>query len=521
MTSISNPVELQVRQFSTLPLLAILALAVLVRELFFTGPLGSDDVVYLGRTIDVAEGLWTSADYNGALRYGYNLPAGGLWALFGPGMRSANLFSMLSSLLEIALVYVFAQRVWGTGAAWIAALIMAALPLHVSAATSIHADPAAALFISLSAVLFYFAELTKGRGLYFLCGLSIGYVFWVKELIIVYILIFGLYALLNWRWSNLWFFVGLGGLAMLFGHFAIMWAIAGNPLHGFDIYFMQISRDFVGGTKETAPFYYFRYLLLDVRHTGLLGPLAVLAALFGLFRLRHGSDPAFGFVLWWGAGLLAVFSFTPISLEPFRFITKQSNYLNLFFAPLALLTAWLLVQWSPRWRVLVLVPLVGLSLTLAGLKQQDTRAFVSNSRAVLAFAQANPSVDVYASVNNRNLSTFYSWLGEEVPSIRTLAELVPRRGSGPRVFAVLDPVTQGWSPRDVAVPAVPACWTHHASLTPAGFGFGQYVAVAAVAVIRFVPGALGEKIAAPFQSLLFPDPAQVYAVPPADPWCEG
>lgn len=521
MASVQNSVGVSTPAYGALPLLAILALAVLLRQLFFGGPIGSDDVVYLGRTIDVGEGIWGPAYYNGGLRYGYNLPSGALWALFGPSMQSANLFSLLSSLLEIALVYFFAMKLWGLRAAWIAALIMALLPLHISVATSIHADPAAALFISLSVVVFYFAEQTKSRGLYFLCGLSIGYVFWVKELIIVYILMFALYALINWRWSNLWFFVGFGGLVMLLGHFAIMWAIAGDPFHGFRVYFMQISRDFIGGTKETEPFYYFRYLLLDVRHTGLLGSLAALAAVVALARFRSRLDPGVAFVLWWAAGLLVVFSFTPISLAPFQFITKQSNYLNLFFAPLTLLAAWLLSQWSLRWCLAALLPLVALSIVLAGLKQQDTRAFVSNGRAVIAFAQANPEAEVYASVNNRNMSTFYTRLGEPLPTVRTLGELTSRHEADVRIFAVLDPVTQGWSPSDVDLEAVPACWTHHGNLTPTGFGLGQYVAIAAVSVIDFVPAAIGDKIAGPFQALLFPEPAQVYAVPADDPWCEG
>ncbi len=518
MASISNTAGASTPAFGALPLLAILALAVLLRQLFFTGPLGSDDVVYLGRTIDVGEGLWSAAHYNGGLRYGYNLPSGAFWALFGPGMQSANFFSLVSSLLEIVLVYFFAMKIWGVRAAWIAALILAFLPMHILASTAIHADPAAALFISLSIVNFYFAEHNKSRLLYFLCGLSIGYVFWVKELIIVYMLIFGLYALIYWRWSNLWFFVGFGGLVMLFGHFAIMWATAGDPFHGFRIYFMQISRDFIGSYKETEPFYYFRYLLFDVRHTGLLGPLAALAAVVALARFRSRLDPGTAFVLWWAAGLLVVFSFTPISLAPFQFITKQANYLNLFFAPLALLAAWLLSQWSLRWSLAVLLPLAALSVLLTGLKQQDTRSFVSNSRAVIEFAQANPEAEVYGSVNNRNMSTFYTRLGEPVPTIRTLGELM-NRPADTRVFAVLDPVTQGWSPRDMDVEEVPACWTPYTTLEPTGFSTGRLVTRAAATLAGVVPGPLGAKASGLFQELLSPEPAQVYVVPTEFPWC--
>ena len=47
--------------------LLIVAAAAVVRLLFWNGPLGSDDVVYLRRALNVANGEWTNANYNGAL----------------------------------------------------------------------------------------------------------------------------------------------------------------------------------------------------------------------------------------------------------------------------------------------------------------------------------------------------------------------------------------------------------------------------------------------------------------------
>lgn len=253
----------------------------------------------------------------------------------------------------------------------------------------------------------------------------------------------------------------------------------------------------------------------------MLGPLAALAAVVALVRFRSRLDPGLDFVLWWAAGLLVVFSFTPISLAPFQFITKQSNYLNLFLAPLTLLAAWLLSQWSLRWCLAVLLPLALLSVVLAGLKQQDRRAFVSNSRAVIAFAQANPEAEVYGSVNNRNMHTFYMRLGEPLPTVRTLAELTPRGEANARVFAVFDPVTQGWSPRDVALEEVPACWSPYTTLDPTGFGVGHDIALAIATLTGAMPKPIAEKAAGLLQDLVAPKPAQVYAVPADNPWCEG
>ena len=64
----------------------ILSLALLVRLITFNGAFGSDDLTYFARAAELARGEWTSSSYNGALRYGFNLPAAGFMALFGESL---------------------------------------------------------------------------------------------------------------------------------------------------------------------------------------------------------------------------------------------------------------------------------------------------------------------------------------------------------------------------------------------------------------------------------------------------
>ena len=43
------------------------------------------------------------------------------------------------------------------------------------------------------------------------------------------------------------------------------------------------------------------------------------------------------FVLVWSAGLLLAFSIIPVSFSPVHFVMKQTNYMTIFLAPLAIL----------------------------------------------------------------------------------------------------------------------------------------------------------------------------------------
>ena len=505
----------------TVGLAVVLLSAAGLRLIFFHGVMGSDDLVYFTRAAEIASGVWSSADYNGSLRYGFNLPAGLFVYLFGANIFAANLFSLLCSLGEIALVGFFAWRHWGVRAGLLAALILSVTPLHVAAATTIHADPIAAFFITASFIAFWQATESGSRLGFFATGLLVGFVFWVKELIIVYVAVFFLYALVERRWDWKWLYGILGGLVMLFGNLALMWAITGDPFHGFKIVFMEISQGFIGGHKESGAFYYFPYLFFDLRHTWLVAYLA-LAGVAGIL-LRRSSRPRAEdrFLVIWLLGMLAVFSFTPISLDPFQFITKQSNYLNLFLAPLAVAAGVFLAQCARSWTVAVLAVTIVGGVLLAALGQQDLRKFVANSKAVTQFAREHPEAVIYGSVNNRNVAWFFARL-QPGPTgrIELLRDLKPQPGAGGQtVYVVIDGETTGWGVDAMGITEPKPCWQPVKTLEPQGFGAGRTVTEAIVRVIRLIPGRLGTTVVRPFQALLAPAPAKLYTAPAADPWC--
>ncbi len=511
-------------------LMALLVMAALLRMMFFNGPFGSDDLVYLNRSVQISEGIWTSANYNGALRYGFNIPAGFLIYLFGLNIVSANLWPLFCSLAEIAAVYVLARSVWGRPTALYAALILAFMPLHVACATRIHADPVVACFLTLSFVLFYFAEQYRTRSLYFLTGIAMGLVFWVKEIAVVTLFAFVFYPFIWRKFEAGWAYVVGGGLVMLLAHFALMSFIAGDPFHAFKVVLGQISHSFIhgGDTAEDGVWFYFRYLFVDIKHIWLAGIIAAAAVLVIFYRRQ--ISPGTAYVTFWLLALLGVLSFTPVSLEPLKFVMKQSNYLTLFLAPLALLAGYQISNAPRPIALALLMATLGGGFILAGLEQQAYHVFTSNSKAAVDFARGNPGIPIVGSINNGNIAVVYSILdqdralGDRIRYMNEVPhEINPSRSADRRVapvYAVLDRETMGWGKNDVKLATAPVCWEAVAHLVPTGFGSGQSLVRTLQIVSERLPDVVRERLKAPLDKLSQASPAVVYRVNMLNFWCE-
>ena len=530
--------------------LLIVAAAAVVRLLFWNGPLGSDDVVYLRRALNVANGEWTNANYNGALRYGFNIPAGLLLRVLGTNGFTANLWPLFCSLAEISVVYAFARDLWGTRAAAISALFLALVPLHIASAMRIHADPVVALFVTLSFTLFYWGERRNSRWLYFWAGIAMGAVFWTKELAIVALVPLIAYPIL-WRRLRLrWLYVIAGGVLMLVGHLVLMYLISGDPLHLFRVVTGQVSRDFInkGGGEDAAGFY-FRYLFLDIKHTWIVPFLACAGiVLFVRARWRRTVDgggtttsaarpssdisrpfDADGtpYVLFWCVGMVVVLSFMPVSLSPLRFVMKQSNYLTLFLAPMALLAGWFTASLTTRLRVALIGIVVFGGLLLGAFEQQAYRVVTSNSKAVLALLDAYPKSMIYGTSNNSNIAAFQSTIegvpsiGQRVDTYSALAK--PRDAANDRGgdrLVVLDRETWNWGNDSMPIERIPPCWSSRGDLVPTGFGWGRDVVLALDRVAAIVPARLGAPVRRALGAIANPLPATVYVVDSSIPDCK-
>ena len=518
-------------------LAAVLGLALVLRLLTYNGLFGSDDGTYLGRAIDVASGTWTSANYNGALRYGFNIPAGLFVWLFGPSAFAANLWPLLCSLVEVGAVYAVAASVLDRRAGLFAAVLLATAPLHIAVATRIHADPVVSMFVTLSFVLLWFGWLRRDTRLLFASGLAMGGIFWAKELVaVLWVAFVPTLWMFRGRWRDTLPVIG-GLLLTLLLHGLLMTWLAGDPLHLVKTVLGQVNTSFIGELKgEDAAGYYLRYMFFDIRHNGVLAFLA-LAALWlvpRMLRSRGVARTGFSFVLVWFVSVLLVLSVFPVSLDPLRFVMKQSNYITLFIAPLAVL-AGLALACMPR---LLAMPLLLLSVLIGvflGLMQQaDYRAFGANSKSLGDWAAAQPQpVVVVGSVNNASLGPL--WAGQHgggrpvlIESFRDLdepsAQAAVRAAVPGTLFAVIDRQTMRWQAGDGVVKGALSCWEWQAKLSPSGLGMGNAVA-GAVAKLARAGAASGlpklNSVASAFEALAQPRPADLYRVAGADPLCRA
>ena len=521
----------------TWDLVWILGLALSVRLMAYNGAFGSDDSTYIGAAIDVAQGTWAPSNYNGALRYGFNIPAGLLVWLFGPSPFVVNLWPLLCSLLEVTAVYAVAVSMINRRSGIFAAALLASAPLHIAVATRIHADPVVSMFVTISFTLLWFGWRTRSLALLFVCGLAMGGIFWTKELVAVTWLAFlPMLWLFRGRWrETLPVFAGV--FLMLVLHGVIMTLLNGHPLHLVNTVLGAVKSNFIDQQLgEDAAGYYLRYLFFDLRHTGLLGFLGVVSVLVFSRRIAVPGALRTGavFVLVWLLGLLLVLSVFPVSIAPLRFVMKQSNYISLFMGPLALLAGLGLATMPCRLAYAVASISVGFGVLLGFLQQADYRVFTANSKALAEWAIANPRDLFIGSTNNSRMKGLWFKQQDSASPHGTVmsftdvhdkpAEFSATRDRSADLYAVLDRQTMNWVSGSTPVTEVLPCWHLVQRLKPTDLALGNQMArvlnQAALNLTAWkIPAA--NAAAAALGALAQPKPADIYRVNGLDPFCRA
>ncbi len=168
-------------------LLMILALALLVRVFTFCGYVGQpDEITNVGIVQEVLNGTWPK--YEDSIvemvfptRIGYVAVTSGLVGLFGVSDFSFTLYSLISSLLTLVIVFLLGRRWLGEKGGYWAALLAAFFPMDIIFSTKIASDPPLTLLCSLSVLLFFSADDGVPRGrralLSLLAGCVIGFAY--------------------------------------------------------------------------------------------------------------------------------------------------------------------------------------------------------------------------------------------------------------------------------------------------------------------------------------------------------
>lgn len=501
---------------STLAVGALVALAVAVRLLFYTGFFGSDELTYVESALRIASGDFTPSGYIGAIRYGLQLPMAAFAALFGSSEYALNLWPFLCSVTEIALVATLGRHLVGRRAALTAGLILAVLPVHVHFAGRLMADAPLALCLTASFLLFWRGQRLDSAASFLLAGLAAGLSFWVKEVTTLYLAVFLAYPVLfrQWNWKWLWM---LGGFAlMVSANLLLFFMLTGDPLYVLRIAgsaaaeYAASSGRFAGVANDSATTYYLEYFFLKIYHSWLLGPLALIG-LACLWRQRtRDTGAGGGFLALWAIGLLALFSLLPVSLHPLKLISKQVNYMLMFAAPLALLAAVFVSRQRGAVQGLALVLIVLPSLMLGALERNTVAVFTANSKGAVELARGlKPEDQVYGPVGAEKAAYFYSMVRPDRAPVRImpLDDLLAGRilpPAGQSLVAIVD----------TPAPA-PACWHAIGPLQPVTETrlSGLFRAMAQAA--GMLPGSLGNKAAAKLTELVVPPPARIYRIPDA------
>lgn len=502
-----------------------------LRILFHTGFFGSDEVTYIEASSKLASGDWSASSYIGSTRYGMNLPVALCIYLFGLSEASTNLWPFVCSVGEVVVVYAIARWLWTTRVAVLSAGLLAILPLHVHFAGRMMADPPLAFFLTLSVALILRAANSRSALLYLLAGLAWGGIFWVKESVaILYLPVFLFLTVFRCRLTGPWPWVIVGIVTSVIANCLLMFFVAGDPLHLFNVIGKGIGK-YSEIVVETSPWYYLYYLFADIRHTFLLGLLALAGVIrFAIFWLRaRQTDPNTLFAVLWMLLLVGLFSFAVVSFSPVKFVMKQTNYMLIFFGPLSLVVGWYLASLPRR----IFLPLGTLilagSVALAALQQQSITVFTANSKAAYSFLRDRPSAFLIASTNNERAVYFYSMLDgrlelrDRVMSLTELAgsgqagslATLKSRTAGKEVFGLLDLQNVSWGIKRSGIQRlkdVPSCWRSIGVLEPASLGQGRWVSMALVATVNLLPESVSERLAPALRSVSVPAPAHLFQI---------
>lgn len=503
-----------------LPLSAVMLLALGCRIVFFTGTFGSDEVVYTKIATAILHGDWTVSDYIGATRYGANIPMAIFMWLFGQNEVAANLWSLICSLAEIWLIMHLGLAIWGQRAAIFAGLILASLPLHVHFAGRLMADAPLAFFITLSIYLFFWAEHRQKIWLYIAAGLSVGMVSWMKEVVLAFSLIFAIFPIIWHRFDAKWLLVVGFAILPVLANLLLFKIISGNAFHILDV--MSQAHDRVsGGIKSRGIGFYPYYLFLDLRHTALLGYLAV-AALFLTWRSNRtakspAGEQAASFVWIWALGLIFVFTFFVFSFSPLKLVSKQTNYMLIFIPPLCLLAGYFLAHYKHWVAHFALAVTVLGGIFLSGLEQQAIRNFTANSKATVALAIENPNSRYFVATNALTVASYLKSFQDGAQKAH-LEPLQAAQCGGTQAqggdFVIIDHETLDWGENSSDLSELKkrlkGCWQEEGILTPIGFGIGKSFIHFAVALVSAVPLPISDRIAAYVSSYANPKKAVIY-----------
>ena len=279
-------------------LLMLLTAAVVLRTIFFVGIIGWDDVEYRDASARLISDDPVPRSLFG-LRWGLTLPLAAVQAAGAGGERATALVPLGYSLAGILLAFALGRRLAGERAGLLAALVLTILPLDVLAASDVHADLPASIFLALAVYLALCGEASRAaaHGWFALVGVSLAVATLTKESSLALAVV-----LVAWGvWRRWPFSVAVSALAGFVAVVAVdaAWLrwLTGDWLYRLSPAVTRLHRDHM--------------LMLEPSHTWMLDYVSMLLnPLSGRFAEFAGV-----FYLVLGAAVIVVRTRTPVTRE--------------------------------------------------------------------------------------------------------------------------------------------------------------------------------------------------------------
>jgi 4-amino-4-deoxy-L-arabinose transferase-like glycosyltransferase len=333
---------------------AVLLVALAYRLLGLTGDMLFDPTIYAQNAYNLLQGTFT---LNTGSWYAHRLPVFvpivPLYALFGVGTATSRAWPLLLSLVQVALVIWLGRRLFDRATAVLAGALVALMPLDAVYGSVLQPDTVMAALLTAAAGCWIAGverDARHPRAYPFLSGLCFALAVMTRENAAV-LLVFYLSSLL-WRrpGARTLLDAALGAGLVIVPLLAVYAVTTGDPFFRF-----RVVAETYGAPamQEGGRLGFYPSLLLHLRHsvTG-LGPALLALGIVGGF-LRPSRSRVW--LLLWALPILLHLQFGSMSVTHVLPILKRERFLAPLTAPLALLTASVLLEWT-SWTARRLLP---------------------------------------------------------------------------------------------------------------------------------------------------------------------
>jgi 4-amino-4-deoxy-L-arabinose transferase-like glycosyltransferase len=382
----------QARPHPAWPLL-LLAAIMLALGIGWIGYAASDDASYLQGALRWLANPPYAGDDHWTTRFPVILSLAGALALFGTGFAALAITAVAWYLALVAMVGLFAARLGGQRAGWIAAILVATLPVVAAEASTVGCDLAEALFM-LGGVWLIAGNSRKDIGWKrpVTAGLCFGTAILCRETAVLALIGFVPLFLLGRPVSRRSLvLMGIAAAGLLLGEMAFQWAMTGDPLRRYALAFNHDSHIDRAANLEgnflVHPALDPLLVLLVNNDFALLFWLALVALSAGISgKLHIGRKPKF-----WILATLATSAFLLVALLTTKLVLNPRYFTLPTLLAVVLVALWL-AELKPRWRALLLGLAVGSNLLMLSAQNEHPRW---PAEALVIAATAHPGEPIF------------------------------------------------------------------------------------------------------------------------------